>query len=96
MKVDLYTKIVLTAIAIGLFLNVAGDSKLSVVKDASADVAGMSWFDLKFDYDFKKAMAEIAKNDRDFKRAVEKIAEGCSADGFVGSGGGYVTLDVDC
>ena len=37
MKVDLYTKIVLTAIGLGLFLNVADNSKLSVVKDASAD-----------------------------------------------------------
>ena len=34
MKVDLYTKIVLTAI--GLFLNVTGDSKLTVIKDAVA------------------------------------------------------------
>jgi len=34
MKVDLYTKIVLTTI--GLFLNVTGDSKLTVIKDATA------------------------------------------------------------
>ncbi len=41
MKVDLYTKIVLTAI--GLFLNVTGDSKLSVIKDAAAAVGGYDY-----------------------------------------------------
>ena len=86
MKVDLYTKIVLTAIAIGLFLNVAGDSKLSVVKDVSAKVAGMDKYGLKYDYDFKGAVEDIA----------EDVIEGCSASGYVDEDGGHLTLDVDC
>ena len=62
MKVDLYTKIVLTAIAIGLFLNVAGDSKLSVVRDAAADVAGMDWSKLTRDFQFRYAVEHIIKS----------------------------------
>ena len=79
MKVDLYTKIVLTAIVIALFLNVAGDSKLSVVKNVSADVAGMDSYDLRTDYDFKSAVENIvgdmARSDSTFIAAVEDIAE---------------------
>ena len=49
-KLELSVKVLLGAIAIGLFLNAFKD----FLPKANADVAGMNWSSLKSDYDFKK------------------------------------------
>ena len=69
MKVDLYTKIVLTAIAIALFLN--------VMKTVSP----------------MTGLAEEQRSRRSIKRIIER---GCTAEGRVPEGGGYVSLDISC
>ena len=56
-KLELSVKVLLGAIAIGLFLNAFKDFP----PKANADVAGMSWISLKSDYDFKKAVRKVVE-----------------------------------
>ena len=62
------TGICLLFFAFGYITNdLLSESDLSIVSSASAEVAGMDLYDLKSDYDFK--------------RAVQRIIEDCSVDG---------------
>jgi len=54
-KLELSVKLLMGAIALGLFLNVFKDFP----PKANADVAGMDYYDLKSDYDFKKAVKRV-------------------------------------
>ena len=54
-KLELSVKLLMGAIALGLFLNVFKDFP----PKANADVAGMGYYALKSDYDFKKAVKSV-------------------------------------
>ena len=69
-------KFLLSVIALCLVMITA---KLYIPK-AQAEVGGMDQFDLRMDYDFKRAVEHIIEesideNDYDFKRAVKKIVK---------------------
>ena len=48
-------------ILIGLFIT--NYSHIDFIQPANAEVAGMDSYDLKYDYDFKKAVKEIVSSD---------------------------------
>ena len=58
--IDKYTKIVLTVIAVGLWVPIV--QSINLVQEAQADVAGMSYRDLRRDRDFKKAVKYVVNN----------------------------------
>lgn len=58
--IDKYTKIVLTVIAVGLWVPIM--QSINLVQEAQADVAGMSYRDLRRDRDFKKAVKYVVNN----------------------------------
>ncbi len=66
-------KYILSVIAVCLVLITA---KL-YIPEASADVAGMSQFELRRDYDFKKAVRYLIENDYDIEDSIEDIIEDC-------------------
>ena len=47
------------------------------IPQAQADVAGMDSYDLRTDYDFKKAVRELIKRDNQIKNAIEDVIEDC-------------------
>ena len=56
--------------------------EMSYIDAAKADVAGMSYYELERDYDFKRAVesiveAKIDRYDHDFKSAVHAVVEKC-------------------
>lgn len=53
--------ILTTGILFGLFI--ANNSHIDFVQPANAEVAGMDSWDLKTDYDFKRAVKEIISSD---------------------------------
>ena len=59
MIVDKFTKSVLTVIALGLLLN--GLNPWINPPEVNADVGGMSYMELKMDYDFKKAVRKVVQ-----------------------------------
>ncbi|MHC8441339.1 MAG: hypothetical protein ACYYK0_03990 [Candidatus Eutrophobiaceae bacterium] len=60
--------LLIVAFSLGYIVNnVAEDWSFGLIADAEAEVAGMDRYDLKYDYDFKKA--------------VEDIIESCAVDG---------------
>ena len=66
-------KYILSVIAVCLVLITA---KL-YIPEASADVAGMNYLDLRRDYDFKKAVRYLIENDYDIEDSIEDIIEDC-------------------
>lgn len=54
---------------------------IEIVRNLNADVAGMDYYDLKSDYDFKKA--------------VKRIVEDCSVSGYV-DGDYLYSGDISC
>ena len=67
MTIDKYTKFILTLIAVGILgLNfyLFGQDKVNLISEAKAEVAGMSYYDLKRDRDFKKAVRYIVEDCR--------------------------------
>ena len=66
-------KYILSVIAVCLVLITA---KL-YIPEASADVAGMNQFDLRRDYDFKKAVRYLIEYDYDIEDSIEDIIEDC-------------------
>lgn len=56
-KLELSVKLLLSAIALGLFLNAFNDFP----PKANAKVDGMGWSELKNDWDFKKAVKDIVE-----------------------------------
>ena len=59
MIVDKFTKSVLTVIALGLLLN--GLNPWINPPEVNAGVGGMSYMQLKMDYDFKKAVRKVVQ-----------------------------------
>ena len=59
---DKYTKFVLTIIAVGILALNVQLFKDDIITNANADVAGMSYMDLYFDWDFKKAVRRVVEN----------------------------------
>ena len=58
-KLELSVKLLLGAIALGLFLNVFNDFP----PKANAEVDGMGWYELANDRDFKSAVKNIVEMD---------------------------------
>ena len=58
---DKYTKFILTLIAVGIFSINVQLFKDDIITSANAAVAGMSWFELKRDFDFKRAVKSIVR-----------------------------------
>ena len=58
---DKYTKFILTLIAVGIFSINVQLFKDDIITSANAEVAGMSWFELKRDFDFKRAVKSIVR-----------------------------------
>ena len=58
---DKYTKFILTLIAVGIFSINVQLFKDDIITSANADVAGMSWFELRSDFDFKRAVKSIVR-----------------------------------
>ena len=69
-------KYILSVIAVCLVLITA---KL-YIPEANAEVAGMDQFDLRMDYDFKKAVIYLIENDYQIEYAIEDIIEDCDVD----------------
>jgi hypothetical protein len=59
---DKYTKFVLTIIAVGIITLNIQLFKDDIITSANAEVAGMDYFDLKLDWDFKRAVKSIVQN----------------------------------
>ena len=60
MTIDRYTKSVLTVISLGLLFN--GLIPWINPPEVKADVAGMDYYDLRSDYEFKKAVRYIVED----------------------------------
>ena len=58
---DKYTKFILTLIAVGIFSINVQLFKDDIITSANAEVAGMDWFELKRDFDFKRAVKSIVR-----------------------------------
>ena len=56
---DKYTKLILTIIAVGIIGINVQLFKDDLISSATADVAGMSAYDLKTDLDFKRAVRSV-------------------------------------
>ena len=56
---DKYTKFILTVIAIGIIGINVQLFKDDIITTANAEVAGMSYYDLKRDRDFKRAVRSV-------------------------------------
>ena len=69
-------RFILSVIAVCLVLITA---KL-YIPEANAEVAGMDQFDLRMDYDFKKAVIYLIENDYQIEYAIEDIIEDCDVD----------------
>ena len=65
----------------GYVANDFANNRFNLVPLAQADVAGMDYYDLKSDYDFKKA--------------VRSIVEDCEGTGYV-DGDYLYSLDIEC
>lgn len=69
-------KFILSIIAVCLVLITA---KL-YIPEANAEVAGMDQFDLRMDYDFKRAVIYLIENEYEIEYAIEDIIEDCDVD----------------
>ena len=58
---DKYTKFILTLIAVGIFSINVQLFKDDIITSANAEVAGMDWFELKRDFDFRRAVKSIVR-----------------------------------
>jgi hypothetical protein len=47
------------------------------IPQVQADVAGMSRYDLRMDYDFKNAVKDLITKDYSVKNAIEDVIEDC-------------------
>ncbi len=69
-------RFILSIIAVCLVLITA---KL-YIPEANAEVAGMDQFDLRMDYDFKRAVIYLIENEYEIEYAIEDIIEDCDVD----------------
>ena len=85
MRITTPNAILISAVLLALAILFRIDG-MSYINSAKAEVAGMSYYDLKLDYDFKKAVGDIVDSkigekvnhyDYDFKREVEAVVEKC-------------------
>jgi len=60
--IDRYTKVLLTVIAVNLTVMVGWGAVKVLVPEVRAEVAGMDYYDLRTDYDFKKAVRYIVED----------------------------------
>ena len=58
---DKYTKFILTVIAVGILSLNIQLFKDDIITSANAEVAGMGYYDLYSDYDFKKAVRKVVE-----------------------------------
>tara|TARA_B100001027_G_scaffold108077_1_gene74471 strand:+ start:374 stop:595 length:222 start_codon:yes stop_codon:yes gene_type:complete len=59
---DRYKKFILTIIAVGIIgINIQLFKK-DIVSNANAEVAGMNFFELRMDFDFKRAVISIVED----------------------------------
>tara|TARA_B100000575_G_C22693681_1_gene420254 strand:+ start:331 stop:546 length:216 start_codon:yes stop_codon:yes gene_type:complete len=58
---DKYTKFILTVIAVGILSLNIQLFKDDIITKANAEVAGMDYWDLRSNYDFKKAVRNIVE-----------------------------------
>jgi hypothetical protein len=58
---DKYTKFVLTIIAFGILALNIQLFKNDIITNANADVAGMSYYDLVYDWDFQKTVRRVVE-----------------------------------
>ncbi|MDC0944228.1 hypothetical protein OAR82_00080 [Candidatus Pelagibacter sp.] len=58
---DKYTKFILTVIAVGILSLNIQLFKDDIITNANAEVAGMDYWDLRSDYDFKKAVRRVVE-----------------------------------
>ena len=55
--------LLLTVFSLGYMMNdIIRENNINLIDKVKADVAGMSWYDLKSDYDFKKAVRRVVEN----------------------------------
>ena len=69
-----------------MFNDVLKEFDLKLINEVSAEVAGMSRWDLKTDYDFKTAVQDIVQdnvNRYSIQSIVEDIVEDCEVSGDV-------------
>ena len=72
----------LTIFSIGYVVNdLFSENNINLISEADADVAGMSYIELR--------------RDRDFKKAVRYIVEQCSISGYV-DGGYLYSTSISC
>ena len=82
MKITTSQSIIIVAVIIALAILFRADDSFSLfANEAKAEVAGMDYFDLRSDYDFK--------------RAVRYIVEDCEVSGYVDDDYLYGT-DISC
>ena len=70
---------------------------ISYIDSARADVAGMSYYELKLDYDFKRAVRSIIEDEvmSIIEDDVESIVEDCDVTGYVNNNRLY-SGDISC
>ena len=57
------TLLLLTVFSLGYMMNdILRENNINLIDKVKADVAGMSWYDLKHDYDFKKAVKRVVED----------------------------------
>ena len=57
------TLLLLTVFSLGYMMNdILRENNINLIDKVKADVAGMSWYDLKYDYDFKKAVKRVVED----------------------------------
>lgn len=74
------TLLVFGSALVGSVLDVDGFLFENLVQPASAEVAGMDWYDLRRDRDFQRAVEYIIEN-YDFEGIVEVTIEDCISEG---------------
>ena len=69
-----------------MFNDVLKEFDLKLINEVSADVAGMDRYDLKRDYDFKRAVEDIVEDNvtrYSIESIVEDIVEDCDVSGYI-------------
>lgn len=87
MKITTPAAILISSLMLVLAIMFRRDG-ITYIDQARADVAGMDRYDLKTDYDFKRAVTDIIESHNfstnyHFEAAVSDIVEDCNVSGYV-------------